>query len=1299
MLRRPFRIITGIAFVSVVIGGYMWVTPAYAEDFATSGIEASLAARTPGNLTVSGSPALLGFSEGSSSIIEVDGHHVALDAGKRIRVKLSSSVPLDASSLQCRAHVYDGNLSRIATDKRLTITAVAGESDTYEITLSEGVYNFDEITISARNVLGNVLPSIPITSGGHVETEDHSVLDYLAVGKDVLGADDLLEIGAEEIGNQSGDAAILKPKTDGYSEVRPAVKDLLYPLYVKAGQIPSMHISYAGISGVTVDAPTLEAMTWNAQSKSFGKTVGLAPEGAVSGDISADGTYDITLAYRGQTIHKTVIVDNHSPLYYSATYGLEVPDGGNKLNIADGDSDKLAATSGWISFDIKDSFNGEKFAGEENASGIAHVTVDMPFSPEGADPDKGPTTVRSLEATYDGAASQWRVLCEEPGTYYFDRATFHATDKAGNDGGAVGLTRLLSYDEHNKPISQLHVLSPSARPNVSLDVLDQDGVPAAAASGYHRGGVRFSIHISGFFAKLLQKSGLIDAMEFVYCVTDAAGTTTEHVVPLSELSSDGEGAWHYDVGSNEEPPTEGTYTAHIRFPWVTGQVSSEEKKVVCDHSAPKLGALSASTTGSVAWGYLFATSDTTFTASVQDAVSGVDTNSLVFSPVGVQGVLSEATLSDSGDGSKTITFTLSGDRSRLRLDGSTICVSDKAGNTVSASLFDLAKREESNVPAGVKGVVVDTKAPELSVTYDNNDAQNGSYYRANRTATITLRESNFDLTRENEPDRIIATASVDGRPSRQLSAKDFENPSGDGITWVATLSCASDGDWTIDASYTDPAGHVSNAIVDSFVIDTIPPVITVAFNNNDARNGMYFNAPRTATISVFERNFSANLASVAPQAKEGIVPAASSWTAADGTTWQCFVSFTSDGRYSIAVTCTDLAGNVAHEVITPEFVIDMTAPQVTIDRVSEHSAYAGEIAPYASTSDTNYDLSASGITLVGAHRDTVTWMAGERHSYDTTGEVRDYANFERKLENDDVYTLTAKATDLAGNTAEKSVTFSVNRFGSTYYFSGDTASVRGEYLQKAHELEVTEVNVSGLNTEASHVEVVKNSEVVSLTEGKDYSTETSDDSGWSATTYKLPAQLFSQDGYYRVLLNSHDLAGNLSQNTMSNKNETRDADAGIAFAIDSTAPTAHFAGVVSDGVYFESHRQTLPQIHDNLEVDRATLTVDGYQVASWNAEQIKSGDISYVLPSDARAHDMSLSVWDRAGNKTVYTASNVVVASDLFSYLTANPVRLFRVICVGIVAFGVLGTLVYVGARHMKATADERDPFGSSAGK
>lgn len=46
------------------------------------------------------------------------------------------------------------------------------------------------------------------------------------------------------------------------------------------------------------------------------------------------------------------------------------------------------------------------------------------------------------------------------------------------------------------------------------------------------------------------------------------------------------------------------------------------------------------------------------------------------------------------------------------------------------------------------------------------------------------------------------------------------------------------------------------------------PVITVTFDNNAAKNGLYFNAPRTATVSILERNFSPDLASVAAQAKE-----------------------------------------------------------------------------------------------------------------------------------------------------------------------------------------------------------------------------------------------------------------------------------------------------------------------------------------------------------------------------------------------------------------------------------------------
>ena len=1303
MCKRFPRILSGLIVFSVVATGLTYTLRASAEPVLETGGALSAAPMPPAapmapvarTLEVQGAPVIPGLAEGTSGVVEIGGKYIAYDAGKHIRVKLvAAHGTLDAGTLQCTANVYDGNFVLSAADKRLPIIAVPGQPDTYEITLGEGVYRLDEIKVGARDTLGNTLLPVRITAGGDVETEDHITLGYLAVSKDVLHAEDLLVINPHEVAGQSGEAVVLKPKASGSSVVNLGVRDPLYPIYVAAGKAPVVSTSYTGIAGGTMVAPGLASMGWNAQAGAYEEALELTPENIPDLGISPDGVYTVTLSYRGQAVQKTVVVDNHAPLYYSATYGIEVPEGGNKLNIDDGEGDKLVATSGWVAFDIKDAFNGEKFVSEENASGVAHVTVTMPFSPEGADPDAGPTQEEHLEATYDASSTYWYVSFTRPGTYYFNQATFHAVDAAGNDGGTSMLTRLLSYDEHNKPISRLQILSPQAQPEVSVDVLDQEGAPAAP-DGYHRGGVRLSVHISGILADLLKKSGLIDSLEVVYQVTDAQGETSEKVIPLSELSPDGPQRWTYELGTNEELPEEGTYAVRVRFPWVTGQITTAATTFVCDHTAPEFGPLMSSATGPVSWGSMFVSSDTTFTVSTADNVSGVAADTLGFSPKDSRGTLGEASI----DGSGNITFMLSGDGSRLRLEGSLLTVSDKAGNEASVDLAELTARAGSNIPAGTKGAVVDTQAPVLSVSYDNNDARNGAYYQAARTATVTLEESNFDLTRENEPRKVIATASLDGRVSRQLLAQDFENPSGDGKTWVAVLPCTSDGDWTVDASYTDPAGHVSNAIVDSFVIDTMAPVITVTFDNNAAKNGLYFNAPRTATVSILERNFSPDLASVAAQAKEGIAPGPSSWVAADGSVWRCFVGFSSDGRYSITISCTDLAGNTAHETVVPEFVIDMTPPEVKIERVSDHTAYAGEIAPYASTSDTNYDLSASGITLEGVRRGSIQWMRGENRSYDRGGEVRDYVDFEHVLENDDVYTLTAKATDLAGNTAEKSVMFSVNRFGSTYYFSSDTASLRGEYLQDPHDIEVTEVNVSGLDTSASHVEVVKDSTVIDLHEGEDYSVLTSDERGWSATTYMLPAKLFSQDGYYRVMLTSHDRAGNLSQNTMENKNETRDADASVAFALDRTAPSARLAGVVSHGVYFGRDKETLPKISDNLEADRAVLSVDGKAVATWGPDQIASGDISYTLPADAKAHEISLSVWDKAGNKSTYTASQVVVASDLFAYIAASPVRLFGVICTGIVGLGVLGTLVYVSTRRWKLTADERDPFGSAATK
>lgn len=44
-------------------------------------------------------------------------------------------------------------------------------------------------------------------------------------------------------------------------------------------------------------------------------------------------------------------------------------------------------------------------------------------------------------------------------------------------------------------------------------------------------------------------------------------------------------------------------------------------------------------------------------------------------------------------------------------------------------------------------IVLDKKAPEISVDYDNNASMNGNYYRKKRNATITVKETHFDAKR------------------------------------------------------------------------------------------------------------------------------------------------------------------------------------------------------------------------------------------------------------------------------------------------------------------------------------------------------------------------------------------------------------------------------------------------------------------------------------------------------------------------------------------------------------------------
>ncbi|MGN0035439.1 MAG: Ig-like domain-containing protein [Coriobacteriales bacterium] len=742
--------------------------------------------------------------------------------------------------------------------------------------------------------------------------------------------------------------------------------------------------------------------------------------------------------------------------------------------------------------------------------------------------------------------------------------------------------------------------------------------------------------------------------------------------------------------ASSDKPFEGTYDVTVSYEGCAGDGSaiSAEKTFSVDVTGPALGTLTFDPASPSRWGWILPSGVVTMGIDVADSFSGIDEDAFSFTCPGIP----DAPVSYEG-GAFSVRFDRDG--SRMIFANASISAHDRAGNYTTVD--SLANYLPSNIPAGCAGIAIDTEAPLVDVSFDNNDVRNGRYYNAGRQGVVTITESNFDIGRDNAPDTVIATVRRDGG-STEVRAKDFTNPSGDGRTWVAGIDCGQDGDYTVDVSYADPAGHAAAPWHDEFTVDTQAPRVMVMFDNNDAQNGSYFKAPRTATVTVSERNFaqSADVATTASESSGGTAagPGPSSWTdGAGGDTHECTVYFGDELHYTLTASCTDLAGNVGETVKVDEFIIDMTPPVASIGGVDDHAAYAGEVMPTVTFEDTNFNPTQATYTLTGAKGGDV-WMLNVAEEVSATGENVRYPDFDHVLERDDVYTLDATVADLAGNTASDQRTFSVNRFGSNYVLMDGTDQIEGAYINQPRDVTVAEINVSGLDESKTHAEITHDSRQESLVSGSDYTTETVPDAGWSETRYRFPARLFDADGYYRVFLTSTDLAGNLSQNTVDDKNENRDGEAVVDFAVDMTSPETSAYGVESGRSYLSPSLDMQVDAWDNLGLDKVALEVDGDEVVSWDGADASEGLKDWSLASDNSSHRITLTAVDRAGNVTRQPYDDVFVATDWIAYLLNTPAVLYPTI-VGIIGvIAALGTGIVLGRRHSRATEARRNPFG-----
>lgn len=534
-------------------------------------------------------------------------------------------------------------------------------------------------------------------------------------------------------------------------------------------------------------------------------------------------------------------------------------------------------------------------------------------------------------------------------------------------------------------------------------------------------------------------------------------------------------------------------------------------------------------------------------------------------------------------------------------------------------------------------IKIDITDPKIEVTYSNNEADSNYFFKADRTATIIVTERNL-----KEEDIHVDLVNADGVIPAISGWKKTEGEGNlDDTTYTATLVYDKDGDYEFGIWCKDLAERIcdkesvnygDSVAPIKFTIDKIKPTIAVTYDNNNAQNGNYYKAARKATIVITEHNFRADRVTITHTATDDgeatTRPTISGWTSR-GDKHTATISYNKDAKYTFDITINDKAGNTSADYQEETFFVDTKKPTLEITGIGNHSSNNGDVIPVVSYSDTNYDAKNVKITLSGANRGPIELDGTYTDIHN--GRKFTFKNFAKEQEIDDFYTLTAMLTDKAGHQTEKNITFSVNRFGSTYALSEATEKLNGTYVKEPIDVVITETNVDELSN--IKITLFKDAETKVLNEDTDYKINVVGGNGqWYKYTYTIFAKNFDADGVYGLTVESDDKAENSAKNDQDTK------DKAINFGVDSTLPIVNVENLESKTTYALDNKTVTMSIKDNLKLTKVFVELDGKEYRAWTAEELEEiikngGNFTFDIPGNSTdAHSLVVYAVDAAGN-------------------------------------------------------------------
>ena len=372
--------------------------------------------------------------------------------------------------------------------------------------------------------------------------------------------------------------------------------------------------------------------------------------------------------------------------------------------------------------------------------------------------------------------------------------------------------------------------------------------------------------------------------------------------------------------------------------------------------------------------------------------------------------------------------------------------------------------------------------------------------------------------------------------------------------------------------------------------------------------------------------------------------------------------------------------NVNATIITP------TKPVETNNTNGNTNTNSSNINIGGISNQANYTENPNRLTVdvnSGSVREVKATVSSQEGTTELQGRVVNGSFVADKLpEKDGVYTVKVQVTDDKGQVSEKTITYAVNKNGSTYDWL--SKGVNGSYYQRLTEdLKLSEHSTTQLDTSKTKFTFTLDGKVITVDASQVQVNEKKEDDGSYTYTYTFNKGAFKENGVWSISVATVDVDGHASSSNASVQ---------FQFVLDNIVPELKIEGIANNNQYNSAKHQFRVLVKDNIGLAKVLVKING-KVYEFTKEELLKGEKVLDLAHSSKPYTIEVEVTDLAGNTTNQTVEGITVsATDIQALLESDNIKIALAIF-GTAAFGGLLTWWALAVRNRKRREEELERY------